>query len=227
MVELIQFPWSPYCLVLRRILEFSGHPFRIVNVPPSDRSLVWRLTRQRYYQVPILKDGRSVLFETEENSQVLAKYLEAKWPLGLFPPDWDGVQKILWRYVENDVESITFKLNDAHYREFVPAAERLNYLRFKERKFGRGCLDQWLEMEAQLVADLSRLLVPFEQMLAHRPFLLESRPRFLDFDLWGMLANFLHSGHYPWPAPHPRLKHGWKRMSTIKSADLPREKLHS
>ena len=96
MLELIQFPWSPYCLVQRRILEYSGAQHRITNIPPSDRSLVWRLTRQRYYQVPVLKDGRQVLFETDDNSQVIAKYIDAKLKLDLFPPQWDGLQRILW-----------------------------------------------------------------------------------------------------------------------------------
>ena len=131
MIELIQFPWSPYCLVQKRILDYSGAPHKEVNIPPSDRSLVWRLTKQRYYQVPIIKDGRNVIFETDENSQVIAKYLDAKLKLGLFPPQWDGLQRILWRYIDNDVEGATFRLNDAHYLEFVPASEQLNYLRFK------------------------------------------------------------------------------------------------
>src|SRR6266849_2658523 len=125
MIELIQFPWSPFCLAQRRILEFRGVPHRIVNIRPSDRSLVWRLTRQRYYQVPVLRDGRQVIFETDEYSQVIAKYLEAKLGLGLFPPEWDGIQKLIWRYIENEVEGITFKLNDAYYTEFVPASEQL------------------------------------------------------------------------------------------------------
>jgi glutathione S-transferase len=217
MIELVQFPWSPYCLVIRRILEFSGVPHRITDVPPSDRSLIWRYTRQRYYQVPVLKDGRTVLFETDENSQVVAKYLEAKFQLGLFPREWDGLQKILWRYIENDVEGLTFKLNDAHFQEFVPPPERLNYLRFKERKFGLGCLRQWFLGQKQLIAELTERLVPFEQMLGTRPYLLDDRPRFVDFDLHGMLANFLYSGHYKLPAAHPRLKRWYGRMSRVKS----------
>jgi glutathione S-transferase len=117
MIELIQFPWSPYCLVQKRILEFAGAPHRVRNIPRTrDRSLVWKLTRQRYYQVPVVRDGRAVLFETGENSQVIAKYLDEKLQLGLFPHDWDGVQEILWRYIENDVEGLTFKLNDAYFQ---------------------------------------------------------------------------------------------------------------
>jgi hypothetical protein len=62
MIELIQFPWSPFCIVQRRILEFSGAPFKIINIPNADRSLVWKLTKQRYYGVPIIRDGKNGRF---------------------------------------------------------------------------------------------------------------------------------------------------------------------
>ena len=215
MLELIQFPWSPYCVVQRRILEYSGAPHRITNIPPSDRSLVWRLTRQRYYQVPVLKDGRQVLFETDDNSQVIAKYIDSKLKLELFPAQWDGLQRILWRYIDNEVEGQAFRLNDAYFREFVPASEQLNYLRFKERKFGRGCIDEWRANPKHLLATLTTLLVPFEQMLARRPYLLDAQPRFVDFNLWGMLSNFLYSGHYRLPANHPKIKSWYGRLSKL------------
>jgi glutathione S-transferase len=225
MIELIQFPWSPFCLVQRRILEFSGVPHKITNIPLSDRSLVWRLTRHRYYQVPILRDGRNVIFEVDENSQVVAKYLESKLGLGLFPQQWDGLQRLVWRHIENEIEAVTFKLNDAYYREFVPPKEQLQYLRFKERKFGKGCLEQWFGQQKELAAELTARLVPFEQMVGHRDFLLDGRPRFVDFDLWGMLANFLYSGHYKLPAAHARLKQWYGRMSNL--SESRREKLHT
>ncbi len=227
MIELVQVPWSPYCLAQKRILEFSGAPHKIINIPPADRSLVWRITKQRYYQVPVLKDGRLDLFETDEHSQVIAKYLDSKLNLGLFPQAWEGVQRILWRYIEGEIEGLTFRLNDAYYREVVPPAEQLEYLRYKERKFGRGCLDQWLAQQKELVAQLTDRLVPCELMLGANDYLLDSRPRFVDFDLWGMLANFLFSGHYKMPAAHPRLKRWYQRMRTVKRTDLSREKLHS
>ncbi len=76
MIELIQFPWSPFCIVQRRILEFSGVRFKITNIPNQDRSLVWNLTKQRYYAVPIIRDGKNVLFEMNDDTQVIAKYLD-------------------------------------------------------------------------------------------------------------------------------------------------------
>ncbi|MBU6401183.1 MAG: glutathione S-transferase C-terminal domain-containing protein [Verrucomicrobia bacterium] len=226
MIELIQFAWSPFCLVQRRILEFAATPFKCVNIPCGDRSLVWRLSRHRYYAVPLLKDGRSVVFETDEDSQVIAKYLDNQLGLGLFPRHWAGVQNLLWRAIEMEIEALAFKLNDVYYREFVPAAEQLGFLRHKERKFGTGCIDQWRTGQRQLLRDLERRLIPYEQMLADRPFLLDDRPRFVDFDLFGMLANFLYSGHYALPKAHTRLNSWYRRLATLEHSTLPSEELH-
>ena len=221
MIQLIQFPWSPFCLVQRRILEFAGVPFKIVNVPNGDRSLVWRLTKERYYQVPVIKDGRQVIFETGDDSQVIAKYLDQKLSLGLFPEEWAGVQRLLWLYIENDIEGVGFKLNDIYWKELVPQSDHLGFVRHKERKFGRGCLEQWHAQQAEMLAALAQRLVPFEQMLSTRPFLLDQRPRFVDFDLYGMLANFLYSGHYELPAAHERPKGRVARLSKLKLSAVP------
>jgi glutathione S-transferase len=218
MIELIQFPWSPFCIVQRRILEFSGVKFKIKNIPNGDRSLVWKLTRQRYYAVPIIKDGRTVVFETDENSQIIAKYLDGKFQLGLFPKQWYGVQAILWRYIESEIEGVGFKLNDIYFEEMVPVSDRLRFIRHKERKFGRGCLEKWRNQQKEMLVELEEKLVPFEQMLTHKPFLLEARPRFVDFDLYGILANFLYSGHYELPAGHTQIKQWYERMGKVNLA---------
>jgi glutathione S-transferase len=224
MIDLIQLPWSPFCIVQRRILEFSGARFKITNIPTGDRSLVWRLTRRRYYRVPIIRHGKSVLFEVNDNSQVIAKYLDTQLRLGLFPWELEGVQSILWHYIENDVEAVGFKLNDIHWREFVPPSDRLEFLRHKERKFGGGCLETWKAQQDVLLAQLEQLLVPFEEMLLFRPFLLDERPRFVDFDLYGILGNFLHSGRYRLPPAHDRLRQWHRRMSGAQLKSFAREK---
>jgi len=217
MIELIQFPWSPFCIVQRRILEFSGGRFKLTNLARTgDRALIWKLTKERYYAAPILRDGRNVVFETGEDSQVIAKYLDQKLTLGLFPATIEGEQFILWRYIENEIEGLTFKLNDAHYREFVARPDQLSYLRHKERKFGRGCLDTWHAQQTDLVCQLEQRLLPFEEMLMHQPFLLGSQPRFVDFDLFGMLGNYLYSGHYQLPASRPQLRKWYRRLASAK-----------
>jgi glutathione S-transferase len=69
-------------------------------------------------------------------------------------------------------------------------------------------------------------LVPFEQMLGVRPFLLDYQARFADFDLWGMLANLQYSGHYKLPSAHARLKQWWERVGRIQFSKSSREKLY-
>lgn len=217
MIELIQLPYSPFCIVVRRMLEYAGARFKATNITAgSDRSHIWRLTRQRYYQVPVIRDGRTVVFETNEDSQVIAKYLDTKLGLGLFPREWAGVQQVLWHYFEHEVESVGFKLNNAHYRAWLPPAEWLPFLRYKERRFGRGCLDQWREQQPQLLAELSYKLAPVEQMLLSKPFLLGPRPLFADFNLCGMLGNYLYGGCTELPAEYPLLRDWHDRMSRVK-----------
>lgn len=225
MIELIQFPWSPFCLVQRRILEFSRQPFKLTDIPPIDRSLVWRLTRQRYYEVPTIKDGSKVIFETDENSQVIAKYIDYKLKLNLFPVELRGLQYVLWRHIECEIEEMTFKLNDIYYKEHLPPAGQLPYLRHKERKFGRGCIDQWRRDQNALIAELTKRLTPFEEMLRTHAFLLDDEPRFVDFDLCGMLDNFLYSGHYHLPDVHTRLKKWHRRLHQTRFEHTKREKL--
>lgn len=227
MIELYQLPWSPFCLVQRRILEFAGAPYRTINVSNTDRSAVWRLTRQRYYSVPVIRDGKTVVFETDDYSQVVAKYLSSKFELDLFPKSLQGVDRIIWRLIEDEVEAVTFRLNDAQYRKYLPKADWLGFIRFKERKFGRGCVEQWLEQTPQLQERLERVLTPFELMLQERPFLLRPEPHFIDFDLWGMLANYFYSGQHPFPAAHSRLREWYGRMSKLKKGRTPSEKLHT
>lgn len=220
MIELIQFPWSPFCIVQRRILEFSGGPFKITNIPPQERSLVWKLTKKRYYGVPIIRDGKNVIFELNDDSQVIAKYLDEKLDLELFPTRWRGVQSVLWAFIEDEIEGCTFRLNDIYYKENVPKPEQLQYLRFKERKFGRGCLEQWRKDQKNWVKKLEEKLVPFEIILSHQPFLLDDRPHFVDFDLYGMLENFLYSGHYKLPPRHREIQKWYLRMARVKFKDL-------
>lgn len=227
MIELFQFPWSPFCIVQRRILEYGQIHCKIVNIPNGDRSLIWKITKERYYHVPVIRDGRNVIFETDENSQVIAKYLNEKYQLGIFPREWRGIQSLIWQNIENEIEGPCFKLNDIFWKEFVPKSDQLRFLRHKERKFGRGCIDQWRAEQKTLLQQLSDKLIPFEQMLLHRSFLLDAAPRFVDFDLFGMLSNFLYSGHYKLPAAHTGLKNWFARMSKIEiqSAKITREKL--
>ena len=83
-------------------------------------------------------------------------------------------------------------------------------------KFGRGCIDQWQRDKKVWLKKLEAVLEPFEQMLAHSEFLLDDRPLFVDFDLFGMLENFLYSGHYQLPKSRPNLREWHRCMKGIR-----------
>ena len=109
----------------------------------------------------------------------------------------------------------------------MPKSDQLDYLRYKERKFGRGCFEQWRAQQDQLKERLAVSLVPFECMLAERPYLLHDQPHFIDFDLWGMLAQVQFTGHHQLPSAHNRLNEWHARLSKLKKTDPSSEKLHS
>ena len=226
MIELIQFPWSPFCIVQSRLLEAAGAKFKVVNLPRhTDRNLVWKLTKEQYHAVPIIKDGAKVIFESGDDTQDIARYLDAKLELNLFPERYEGQQYLLCRHFEHEVEAVGFKLNDIYFREFVPKAEQVYFVRHKERKFGRGCIDQWQANQKTLLRQLEQTLLPAEQMLAHSDFLLTHCPLFADFNLFGMVENFLYSGHYRLPKSLPHLRRWHEAMKTVKIdpflVDLP------
>ena len=106
---------------------------------------------------------------------------------------------------------------EIHWREIVPKSDQLRFLRHKERKSGHGCLDQWHAQECGLLWQLEQRLIPFEEMLSDRPFLLGERPQFVDFDLCGMLGNFLYPGRCKLPAAHTRIRQWHRRMNQLKA----------
>jgi glutathione S-transferase len=215
MLTLIEFPWSPFCIAIRRILQRNRIPYRSRNVSPyRDRSEIIRLTKGRGYTLPCLLDGRRAVVDETDFGQEVARYLDRKFRLGLFPADKEGVQAILARYIENEIEGIGFKVNDSYVIPRLPLVERVNAVRWKERKFGRGCVTQWAADRARLNAQMDAALEPLDAMLAHSLFLLGARPLFVDYDLFGMLGNYLYNGR----TRLPRLKHLTRWHSAMGTA---------
>ncbi len=204
-------------MVTRWIARFGGVPLEIVDIPPLDRSLPWELTRRESYRVPLLVDDGMVVCEAGHETQVIAKHLDERFSLGLFPEPFAGIQSILWRYIEDEVEDPAFRLNDVYYQNWLPAEAQLPHLQYKERRFGPGCIDQWRRQQAELLGQLTERLQPFEAMLDHHPFLLDDRPRFVDLDLAAMLECFLYSGKYELPATLPNLRAWHGRITDARS----------
>jgi len=180
---------------VRRILERHKIPHRIRNIAPDrDRGVVICATRGRGYTVPCIIDGRRAVTDATPFGQEVARYVDRKYRLGLFPRDKEGIQSVLAQYIENQLEDVGFRVNDSHVVPTLPLVERVMLIRYKERKFGKGCIAQWTRDRAKLSRQFGDLLKPMDNMLASSTYLLGKRLLFADYDLYGIVQNFLFSG---------------------------------
>jgi glutathione S-transferase len=205
-VVLYQMPHSPYAIPIRQALTACAVSHETRDVPNWDRSEVIRLTGGAYYQVPLLVHDERTIYESSADSLDVAHYVDATWAGGrLFPEAHAAANLCLTEWIEDTIEARTFKLADIHY---VPAIEdivaRTMVVRHKERKFGRGCVEQWMRDAAAIRAELDALLARCETTLRHSPFLLGPSPVYADFALYGVLGGMLH--------------HGWNHLSAQQTA---------
>ncbi|MEW6324427.1 MAG: glutathione S-transferase N-terminal domain-containing protein [Nitrospirota bacterium] len=216
MITLYQHPVSPFCITIEAILKYAKAPYRTVNLPYSDRRIIVEKTQGQYYKIPLLEDGDLLVWDKTDLGQEIAGYLDGKFKLELFPPKHDGLQLILARYLEHEVEAVSFKLNDLDYEAWLPDLyDRTMFVRHKERKFGAGCLAQWRDQQDRLQQELEALLFPLDRLLAQHCFLIDHRPRFVDVDLFGVLGNYLFSGRNQIPPPFTHLHHWHREMTRV------------
>lgn len=222
-LTIYQLPHSPYCLPITRALESLGVAFDVVNVSNADRGDIIRLTNGAYYQVPVLVHDGKVVFDGSKGSTDgldVPRYVDRTWAQGrLFPAALAGLQAVLIPHLEGEVEGATFKLTDIHYLPtLTDLVDRVMVLRHKERRFGRGCMDQWRANYAPMYAHATELLRPFDAMVASQPFLLGPQPVYTDFALYGVLANLTFNDWNPFP-PLPRLAEWFARMKAFRYDD--------
>jgi glutathione S-transferase len=213
-----QLEHSPYCIPITRALGALGVSFKTRNVSNGDRREIIALTNGAYYQVPVLIHDEKVIFESSPSSIDVARYIDQAFAGGrLFPSDWEGLQKIIIPYIEDNLESVTFKLIDPLYlRDIDNPIEQTMVRRHKERKFGHGCEERWLQERNALLAEAERLLSPFDINLASRSFLFGDVPVFSDFALFGVLGNMTYRNYNTIPDSLPKLSGWFERMETFK-----------
>lgn len=199
-LTIYQMEYSPFCIPITAALRAAGVPFETREIPNYDRSELLRLTNGEYYQVPVLVHDGKVIIESTGDSEDIARYVDTHFTGGrLFPERLEGLQKIVIEHLSDDVEFHTFRLQDPYTLQRIsddPVARGL-FLRHKERKFGRGCVQQWEREAGQIRAEADRLLERFETTLRHSPFLFGEAPVYSDFLLYGILGNLTYAGHNP------------------------------
>ncbi len=196
-LTIYEMEYSPFCIPITAALSACGRQFERREIPNWDRSELLRLTDGAYYQVPVLVHRDRVVFESSGDSEDLARYVDRHFAGGrLFPERLDGLQQIVIDFLIDDVEFHTFRLQDPYTLDRIPdPVARGLFLRHKERKFGRGCVEQWRRDAAEIRAQADRLLGRFETTLRHSPFLFGDAPVYADFLLYGVLGNLTYRGN--------------------------------
>jgi glutathione S-transferase len=193
-VTLYEMTHSPFCIPIAQALRACCIEFASHVIPNWDRSEILRLTGGAYYQVPVVVHDGRVVFESTGGSQDVPRYVDGTFAGGrLFPGRLDGLQAIVIDFIESEVEDRTFKLVDPQWLDSIDdVAARGMVIRHKERKYGRGCVEQWRRDAAQIRAEADRLLERFEITLRHSPFLFGETPVYSDFLLFGILGNLTY-----------------------------------
>ncbi len=218
----LQFEHSPYCIPITHALTALGVPFEIRNVSNADRREVLETTDGAYYQVPVLVHNGQAIYESSPQSLDIARYIDRTFAGGaLFPAACEGWQRILLPYIEDTIESITFRLVDPSYlRDLSDPVERGLIRRHKERKFGVGCVEDWARRREELTAEATSLLTPLDLMLQQTPFLLGDAPVFSDFALFGILGNLTYRDYNQLPPGLTALARWHARMSSARELGL-------
>lgn len=213
-----QMAHSPFCIPVTALLDACGVAYETREVPNWDRNAIIELTSGAYYQVPVLARDGVVIHESGADTQDVAHYLDRTFAGGrLFPAALAAPQQCVIEFLENEVEARGFKLADIHY---VPAIEdlvaRTMVIRHKERRFSRGCVEQWRENATAIRAELDALLARFETTLAQQPFLFGDTPVYADFLLYGVTGNFLHKGWNTLSPAQPALATFRERIAAFR-----------
>ena len=189
-LKLYQFPHSPYCIPISLILKNAGIEFEDILVDYADRGLVARVTNGAYYQVPVITNEEEIIFESSDTSIDVAHYVDGLIQHDLFPKAISGIHEIVVAHIENELEGVGFKTVDPEYTDQIEdIGDRTMAIRHKERRFGRGCVEEWRANKETLLADFYTGVDAFKNRLELKSFLFGETPVYADYALYGVIGN--------------------------------------
>lgn len=222
---LYQFVTSPFCSKVRKILDYKGLDYQIVEVDYVERKELIAASGQIMVPALRLEDvqngAEAAAVETVVDSDRIAMRLEELCPEPtILPARSRGLHLALTRYIDSSVEeALFFAAMPDEERYFArQGADRLAMFRFiRERKYGAGfCERMEREHETNMVR-VREVLAPFEMALEHGAFLLGG-PGLADFALYGQLHFLALSGVLKIPHELPRLREFYDRVDRITAA---------
>lgn len=218
-LRLYQFATSPFCAKVRKILDYKGLNYEIVEVDYLERKELLEASGQLMVPALTLSGGETVV-----DSDRIAARLDEMYPdPTIFPLEWRGVHLALARYFDTELEDALFRAaipaELAHYRRQGRDREALWRL-LRERKYGAGFCDQMVRDHAAYRERANALLAPLDDTLRERAFIL-GRIGYADFALYGQLSYLALDGERKIPAEFASLRAFYERMDRISAVIEP------
>ncbi len=217
--RLFQFLPSPFCAKIRKILEYKGVEFEVVEVDYLERKEL--IVASGQVQVPALTLAGG---ETIVDSGRIAMRLEELFPEPtILPPSWRGMHLAMTRYIESEVEDAIFRVEVPDTMEYWRArgTDRLAMWRYvRERRYGIGFCDRMVRERDANWERVRAVLAPFEDSLGERPFLFRTIG-LADFALYGTLHSLAFTGVMKIPAEFPALRAFFGRIDRITASLEP------
>ena len=219
-VSLYQFLTSPFCAKVRKILDYKGIDYELIEVDYVDRRNLLNASGQLLVPALTLASG-----ETITDSDRIVDRLEELYPEPtIFPPEWRGIHRGLARYFDTELEDALFRAaipdEIAHYGK-VGAEHEAVWRQAREQKYGAGFCDQMVREHAANRERVTAMLAPLDETLDRRAFLL-GQIGYADFALYGQLHYLGFTGELKIPTPLANLRAFYGRMDRI-SAKLDNE----
>jgi glutathione S-transferase len=185
-MKLYRFEYSCYARKAQMVLDLLGLRYDVVEVPFGDRTELVALTNG-YVQVPVLVDDAGKV--TVDSRAICTELLRGEPGERLVPSPWQGP---VWAYadwVDGPLEDVAFRIaSPGIRRRFARPADAALFVFIKERKFGRGCVDEWERTAGELIARARAMLAPTVQTLGQQRFIFGVRPTLADAALYGQCA---------------------------------------
>ncbi len=185
-MKLYRFEYSCYARKVQMVLDLLGVRYDLVEVPYGDRTELAAVTGG-YVQVPVFVDDAGAV--TVDSRAICAKLAQGPHAERLTPAPWQGP---IWAYADwcdGALEDVLFRLaSPALRRRFTRAVDAALFTFIKERKFGRGCVDDWERGAAALMQQARTLLAPTAETLSRSAFLFGNAPTLADAALYGQCA---------------------------------------
>lgn len=216
--RLYQFITSPYCAKVRKILEYKGVDFEVIELDYLERKELLLASGQMMVPALTLAGGETIV-----DSDRIAMRLEDLHPEpAILSPSWRGLHIALARYIDTQVVEPIFRLRVPETMEYwrERGADRLALWRLvRERKYGPGFCDQMVRDRAANWEQTRAVLAPFESALADRAFLF-GRIGLADFSLYGQLYKLAFPAGSNMPAEFPALRAFFGRIDRM-TASIP------